>query len=82
MDEATSALDSETERMIQKSIDNLKGSITLLIVAHRLSTVKNTDTIILMKGGKIDACGTYSELLVKSTTFQKMVDLQELSAIN
>lgn len=78
MDEATSALDSETERSIQDNIDLLKGAYTILIVAHRLSTVKNADRIVLINQGKIINVGNYHELLEKEPIFRRMVSLQEL----
>lgn len=78
MDEATSALDSETERSIQENIDLLKGMYTILIVAHRLSTVKNADRIVFMKDGSIDTIGSYQLLLKNNSRFQRMVELQEL----
>jgi ABC-type multidrug transport system fused ATPase/permease subunit len=78
MDEATSALDSETERMIQDNIDALKGQYTILIVAHRLSTIKNADRIVLMNKGSIEQIGTYNELAANTSMFKRMVALQEL----
>jgi ABC-type multidrug transport system fused ATPase/permease subunit len=78
MDEATSALDSETERSIQDNIDVLKGTYTILIVAHRLSTVKNADRIVLMNQGKIINTGDYHTLLDSEPIFKRMVSLQEL----
>lgn len=78
MDEATSALDSETERVIQKSIDSLKGKYTIVMIAHRLSTIKNADTVIVMDKGEIESKGTYEDLLNTSVSFSKMVELQEL----
>jgi subfamily B ATP-binding cassette protein MsbA len=78
MDEATSSLDSETERAIQDKIDELKGQYTILIVAHRLSTIKNADRIILMKNGQIEQTGTYQELMQNAALFKRMVALQEL----
>lgn len=78
LDEATSALDSQTEKFIQDSVDNLKGKITIIVIAHRLSTIKNADTIVLIDNGSIESQGSYSELLVSSPTFSKMVALQEL----
>ncbi|MBW3466344.1 ABC transporter ATP-binding protein [Arthrospiribacter ruber] len=78
MDEATSALDSETEKIIQKNIDQLKGQLTILIIAHRLSTIRTADKIILLKNGNIEAVGSYSELIVESEKFKKMVQLQEV----
>ncbi len=78
MDEATSALDSETEKHIKESIDMLQGKFTMIIIAHRLSTVKNVDQVYLMEKGEIINHGTFSELLNKSERFKKMVELQEV----
>jgi subfamily B ATP-binding cassette protein MsbA len=78
MDEATSALDSETERVIQDNIESLKGKYTILIVAHRLSTIKNADEIVLMEKGSITSKGTFDELLTKRPNFRRMVELQEV----
>ncbi len=78
MDEATSALDSETEKTIQENIDLLKGSYTFLIVAHRLSTVKSADKIVLMRNGHVEEVGTFSDLNSRSRTFRRMVELQEI----
>ncbi|WP_409034327.1 ABC transporter ATP-binding protein [Riemerella anatipestifer] len=78
MDEATSALDSETEKHIKESIDMLQGKFTMIIIAHRLSTVKNVDQVYLMEKGEIINHGTFGELLNKSERFKKMVELQEV----
>ncbi|MDT0686587.1 ABC transporter ATP-binding protein [Autumnicola psychrophila] len=78
LDEATSALDSETERAIQENIDALKGEYTILIVAHRIATIKNADRIVVMQNGKISSIGSFSELLVESPYFKKLVELQEV----
>lgn len=64
-DEATSALDNETQEQIQKAIDNLKGEYTILIIAHRLSTVIDADKIFVIDDGKIIDSGTHQELLKK-----------------
>jgi ABC-type multidrug transport system fused ATPase/permease subunit len=77
MDEATSALDSETEKFIQENIDQLKGTVTLIIIAHRLSTIKNADVIYLMDKGAVVGKGTFDELTVSNERFAKMVKLQE-----
>jgi ABC-type multidrug transport system fused ATPase/permease subunit len=76
LDEATSALDSETEEAIQRGIDQLHGKYTILVVAHRLSTIKNADRIIIMDKGEIVEEGAFKELVQKSLKFQKMVELQ------
>lgn len=78
LDEATSALDSENERNIQENIENLQGEYTILIIAHRLSTVKNADVIYLMDQGTIVDSGNFSELIHKSYKFKKMVEVQEI----
>lgn len=78
LDEATSALDSETEKEIQKSIDTLQGEYTLLIVAHRLSTIRNVDQVVLMDKGEIIDTGSFNQLIKKQERFKKMVELQEL----
>jgi subfamily B ATP-binding cassette protein MsbA len=78
MDEATSALDSETEKAIQDSIDALKGTYTMLMVAHRLSTIRNADRIVVMNKGEIEQIGTFHQLISTSSLFKKMIQLQEL----
>ncbi|MCC8358768.1 ABC transporter ATP-binding protein [Salinimicrobium sediminilitoris] len=78
LDEATSALDSETERAIQQNIDELKGKYTILIVAHRISTVKNADRIVVMSKGKITNIGAFKSLIESSPYFKKLVELQEV----
>lgn len=78
MDEATSALDSETEKAIQESIEALKGQYTLIIVAHRLATIKNVDKVVYMHKGEIEKTGSFTELVSTLPRFRKMVELQEL----
>lgn len=78
LDEATSALDSETEKLIQHSIDLLKGSVTIIIIAHRLSTIKNVDTIFILENGKVQDSGNFESLLETSSTFAEMVKHQIL----
>ena len=71
-DEATSALDNETQSKIQEAIDNLKGKYTILIVAHRLSTVIDSDKIFVVDDCKIIASGTHSELLESCNFYKKL----------
>jgi len=79
LDEATSSLDSESEKEIQKSIESLKGEITLILIAHRLSTLKNVDFINVLDDGKILESGTYEELMGnKNSKFRKLAALQTL----
>ena len=69
MDEATSALDNQTEADFMESIELLQGEKTLVIIAHRLSTVEKCDVIYFIKDGIIDGYGTYSELIEKDASF-------------
>ncbi|MDP2423766.1 MAG: ABC transporter ATP-binding protein [Bacteroidales bacterium] len=72
MDEGTSALDNITEKYVIEAIDRLKGDRTIIMIAHRLSTVKKCDHIFLMKNGKIISSGTYTELMNRSEEFRLM----------
>ncbi|MEL6721402.1 MAG: ATP-binding cassette domain-containing protein, partial [Bacteroidota bacterium] len=75
MDEATSALDNITEKGIIASLKTLPDDLTVIIVAHRLSTVRYADTIYLLENGKIVADGSYEELIRSNSTFREMVEL-------
>lgn len=72
MDEATSALDNITEKFVIEAIERLRGDRTIIMIAHRLTTVRNCDVIYLMEEGEIIAQGTYDELLETSKAFRKM----------
>jgi subfamily B ATP-binding cassette protein MsbA len=76
MDEATSSLDGETESVIQENIKQLKGRITIIIISHRLATIKFSDRVVLFGNGKIKESAPFDELLEKSGDFRKMVELQ------
>ena len=73
LDEATSALDSESERLVQKAIDAFMKERTTLVVAHRLSTVRHADRIVLLAGGKVAASGTHDELMESSPAYAELV---------
>jgi len=75
LDEATSALDGQTEQKVAQAIDRLKGQITLIFIAHRLSTAKRADQIIYLESGKIVAQGTFDEVQKAVPNFQKVVEL-------
>ena len=71
-DEATSALDNETQSKIQQAINNLKGEYTILIIAHRLSTVMDCDKIFVIEDGTVESVGKHHELMKNSKTYQKL----------
>ncbi len=75
-DEATSSLDTESERLVQKAIDNVVLDRTVLVVAHRLSTVKHADRIIVLEDGNIVETGTHDELISKGGRYKKLCDMQ------
>ena len=74
MDEATSALDGQTERAVMEAIDSLQGSRTIILIAHRLSTLKKCDRIYILEKGAIVESGTYDELETTSPYFKSMND--------
>lgn len=76
LDEATSALDTESERLVQDAITKLMKSRTSVVVAHRLSTIKNADVIVVINDGKIVEAGRHDELLEKQGTYYKLHKLQ------
>ncbi|MEY4714529.1 MAG: hypothetical protein RIQ37_859 [Actinomycetota bacterium] len=78
LDEATSALDASTESQIAKMLDSLRGEMTIVLIAHRLSTVQNADKIIYLKDGVVEAEGTFKELKKKVPDFNKAIKLMEL----
>ena len=77
MDEATSALDNLTEKFVIEAIEKLKGDRTIIMIAHRLTTVQNCDVIYLMKDAEIIDQGTYQELIENSQDFRKMSLIEE-----
>ncbi|MBQ6402851.1 MAG: ABC transporter ATP-binding protein, partial [Oscillospiraceae bacterium] len=79
LDEATSALDFVTEQRIQRSLDHLAVGRTTLIIAHRLSTVKNADRVAVVEGTKIVEQGTPSELLAKNGKYAELCRAQGLT---
>ena len=71
-DEATSALDTVTERAVMQAIDALHGTKTLVIIAHRLSTVAHCDQVMLLDHGRVEGCGTFDELKAGNERFRRM----------
>jgi ABC-type multidrug transport system fused ATPase/permease subunit len=79
LDEATSALDSESERAVSVALGELDRETTVVIVAHRLSTVKECDTIVVLEKGRIVACGGHADLLRECALYRRFVELGDLS---
>lgn len=75
MDEATSALDNVTEKAVIKAVEELKGKRTILMIAHRLSTVRNCDRIVLLEQGRVEGVGTFDELIQASDEFRHMAQV-------
>ncbi|MFD2519068.1 ABC transporter ATP-binding protein [Salinimicrobium flavum] len=76
LDEATSALDTESERLVQKALENMMRKRTSIVIAHRLSTIQNADNIVVMQKGEIVEQGKHEELLAKRSVYHKLVEMQ------
>jgi subfamily B ATP-binding cassette protein MsbA len=76
LDEATSALDSESEALVQSALHNLMSGRTVLVIAHRLSTVRRADRIVVIESGSIADIGTHEDLMTRLGTYRRLYDLQ------
>ena len=76
LDEATSALDTESERVVQKALDNLMKGRTSFVIAHRLSTILNADMIVVFNKGGVEAIGRHEEIIKTSPTYKKLYKMQ------
>ena len=76
LDEATSALDNESERYIQKAIESIAHKTTIVVIAHRLSTVRRADVIYVMEKGRVIESGTYEQLLEKGGRFKELHEIE------
>ena len=79
LDEATSALDMETEGAIKETLDSLKGQVTTLVIAHRLSTVSSADQVLVLENGQIQDFGTFKELKLRNSVVSRYVELSNLN---
>ena len=82
LDEATSALDAESERLVQKALENLMQNRTSVVIAHRLSTIRKADKIVVMEKGEIIETGTHQELLDNEGVYKRLYELQFLEKEN
>jgi ABC-type multidrug transport system fused ATPase/permease subunit len=78
MDEATSALDAESEAEIQKALDDMRGKVTVVLIAHRLNTIQHADKVILVEDGQVKDSGTFKELVSRNLSVERVVDLMKV----
>jgi ABC-type multidrug transport system fused ATPase/permease subunit len=76
LDEATSALDSESEHLVQEALDRLMEGRTTLVIAHRLSTVRDADRVVVLDGGRVVEEGTHDALLGQNGLYRRLVERQ------
>lgn len=79
LDEATSALDTESEKLVQDALNSLLKGRTSVVIAHRLSTVRNADRIIVVESGRIAEQGTHDELIARNGIYAKLIEMQSLT---
>lgn len=80
MDEATSALDAESENEINKALNEMRGRVTVILIAHRLNTVQRADVVFLIQDGKVAASGSFPDLLKSNKTVQNLAKLMSIDA--
>ena len=78
LDEATSALDNATEHEIAQTLRRLQGSMTIIVVAHRLSTVRHVDQLVFLRRGEVAATGTFEQVRAADAEFARLVELGSL----
>jgi ABC-type bacteriocin/lantibiotic exporter with double-glycine peptidase domain len=78
LDEATSALDGDTEVQISEAIQGLRGKVTVVMIAHRLSTVRNADLVVYMDGGEVLCTGTFEQVRTNISNFDRQAKLMGL----
>lgn len=79
LDEATSALDSESEKLVQGALERVMQNKTVILIAHRMSTVIDADIIVVVENGQVSETGTHQSLLDNSKFYNQLVSMQNLS---
>lgn len=79
LDEATSALDTESEKLVQDALEAAMEGRTVILIAHRVSTVVNADMIVVVEDGKVTETGKHHELIAKSTFYNSLFTMQDIS---
>jgi ATP-binding cassette subfamily C protein len=78
MDEATSALDAESEAEIARALEQMRGEVTIVLIAHRLNTVQHADKVFLIDNGKLVDTGSFKELLARNSSIERLVKLMKV----
>ena len=78
MDEATSALDAESEAQIQETLEEMRGRVTVVIIAHRLNTIQHADKVVLLEEGRVQDSGTFKDLIARNLSVEKAVELMRI----
>lgn len=81
LDEATSALDSESEKLVQEALEKAMSGRTVIMIAHRLSTVVNSDIIVVVQNGQVSEMGTHNSLLETSPFYNALFNMQNLEPL-
>jgi ATP-binding cassette subfamily C protein len=79
MDEATSALDAESESEIAKALNELRGSVTVVLIAHRLNTIQHADEVFLIEEGRVADRGPFKDLVKRNRSVERVVELMEIN---